>query len=145
MLGITIAMGIGGSVCSTTGAIKVLRIGVIYKALRNEKIPVYGRGLNVREWLYVADCAAAVLGAVEKADPGEIYNVGSGEEKRNIDVVKIILQILGKPEELIEFVKDRLGHDFRYSLNSQKIRSELGVINDSAMSKAFLFSSVSIK
>jgi dTDP-glucose 4,6-dehydratase len=98
---------------------------VILKALNGQKVPVYAKGENVREWLFVSDCAAAVFDTVEKGMAGEIYNVGSGEEKRNIDVVKAILKILGKPEDLIEFVKDRLGHDFRYSLNSDKLRREI--------------------
>ena len=76
--------------------------------------------------LRVSDCADAVFAVIEKGKINEIYNVGSGQEKRNIDVVKIVLNILGKPEELIEFVKDRLGHDFRYSLNGDKIERELG-------------------
>ncbi|WP_163328999.1 dTDP-glucose 4,6-dehydratase [Desulfurobacterium thermolithotrophum] len=99
---------------------------VILKALNNEPIPVYGTGENIREWLFVSDCAEAVFEIIEKGKPGEIYNVGSGEEKRNIDVVKSILQILNKPEDLITFVKDRPGHDFRYSLNTEKIEKELG-------------------
>jgi len=99
---------------------------VILKALNDKKVPVYAKGENVREWLFVSDCAEAVFETVEKGRAGEIYNVGSGEEKRNIDVVKTILKILGKTEDLIEFVKDRLGHDFRYSLNSDKIRQEIG-------------------
>jgi dTDP-glucose 4,6-dehydratase len=99
---------------------------IILKALRNEKIPVYGTGQNVREWLYVSDCADALFSVLEEGRTGEIYNVGSGEEKINIDVVKTVLKILGKPEDLIEFVKDRLGHDFRYSLNSDKIRKQIG-------------------
>lgn len=99
---------------------------VIFKALRDEKIPVYSTGENVREWLHVSDCIDAVFLILEKGKIGEIYNVGSGEEKRNIDVVKRILNILGKPERLIEFVKDRLGHDFRYSLNSRKIHEQIG-------------------
>ena len=99
---------------------------VIWKALHNEKVPVYARGENIREWLFVADCTDAVFEIVNNGKPGEIYNVGSGEERRNIDVVKMILQILGKSEDQIEFVKDRLGHDFRYSLNSHKIREEIG-------------------
>jgi dTDP-glucose 4,6-dehydratase len=99
---------------------------VILKALNDQKVPVYAKGENVREWLFVSDCAEAVFAAVEKGRAGEIYNVGSGEEKRNIDVVKTILKILGKTEDLIEFVKDRLGHDFRYSLNSDRIRQEIG-------------------
>jgi dTDP-glucose 4,6-dehydratase len=99
---------------------------IILKALRNEKIPVYGAGQNVREWLHVSDCADALFSVLEEGKTGEIYNVGSGEEKINIDVVKTVLKILGKPEDLIEFVKDRLGHDFRYSLNSDKIRKQIG-------------------
>ena len=99
---------------------------VVLKALNNEPIPVYGTGENRREWLFVSDCAEAVFEIIEKGKPGEIYNVGSGEERRNIDVVKSILQILNKPEDLITFVKDRPGHDFRYSLNTDKIERELG-------------------
>ena len=99
---------------------------VIFKALHDEKVPVYGQGLNIREWLYVDDCASAVLTVLEKAEPGSIYNIGSGNERQNIDVVKHIIKLLGKSEELIEFVQDRLGHDFRYSLNFDKIKKELG-------------------
>jgi dTDP-glucose 4,6-dehydratase len=108
---------------------------VILKALNNEKIPVYGAGQNVREWLFVSDCADAVFKILEQGQAGEIYNVGSGEEKKNLDVVQDILKILGKlvpeslyrgSEDLIEFVQDRPGHDFRYSLNSDKISEKLG-------------------
>jgi dTDP-glucose 4,6-dehydratase len=98
---------------------------VIYGALQNEKVPVYAKGENVREWLFVADCVEAVFRIIQNGITGDIYNIGSGEEKRNIDVVKAILQILGKTEEQIEFVKDRPGHDFRYSLNSDRICTEL--------------------
>ncbi len=99
---------------------------VILKALHQEPIPVYGKGENIREWLYVGDCAQAVLEILEKGKPGEIYNVGSGEERRNLDVVKKILDVLGKPHTLIEFVKDRPGHDFRYALNFEKVQKEIG-------------------
>ncbi|OMH40760.1 dTDP-glucose 4,6-dehydratase [Desulfurobacterium indicum] len=99
---------------------------VILKALNNEPIPVYGTGQNVREWLFVSDCADAVFSILEKGKPGEVYNVGSGEERRNIEVVKAILSLLNKPEGLITFVKDRPGHDFRYSLNTEKIEREIG-------------------
>ena len=99
---------------------------VILKALNDEPVPVYGTGENVREWLFVSDCAEAVFEIIEKGKPGEIYNVGSGEERRNIDVVRSILQLLNKPEDLITFVKDRPGHDFRYSLNTEKIEREIG-------------------
>ena len=99
---------------------------VILRALNNEPIPVYGTGENIREWLFVSDCAEAVFEIIEKGKPGEIYNVGSGEERKNIDVVRSILRILNRPEDLITFVKDRPGHDFRYSLNTEKIERELG-------------------
>ncbi|MCA9459232.1 MAG: dTDP-glucose 4,6-dehydratase [Nanoarchaeota archaeon] len=98
---------------------------VVLKALNNEKIPVYGNGENVREWLFVSDCANGVINILEKGKIGEIYNIGSGEERKNIDVIKAILKILGKSEDLIEFVKDRPGHDFRYSLNADKMKKEL--------------------
>jgi dTDP-glucose 4,6-dehydratase len=101
---------------------------VVVKALNNEPVPVYGTGENIREWLFVTDCAEAIFKIIEKGKPGEIYNVGSGEERRNIDVVKSILKLLGKSEDLITFVKDRPGHDYRYSLNSEKIEKELGWI-----------------
>ena len=99
---------------------------VILKALNSEKVPVYGKGENIREWLFVSDCINAVFEILEKGRIGEIYNVGSGEEKRNIDVVKAVLKLLGKPEDLIEFIKDRPGHDLRYSLNSDKISGQIG-------------------
>lgn len=104
---------------------KLIPLSVL-NALNYEKIPVYGNGLNSREWLYVTDCARAVLAALEKGREGEIYNVGSGEEWKNIDTVRLILDITGCPEDMAEFVRDRLGHDFRYSLDSGKIRRELG-------------------
>ena len=99
---------------------------IIMKAMNNEKVPVYAKGKNVREWLFVSDCADAVFQIMEKGEAGEIYNIGSGEEKRNIEVVKTVLALLKKPEDLIEFTKDRPGHDFRYSLNSDKIKGQLG-------------------
>jgi len=99
---------------------------IILKALRDEKIPVYGDGTNVREWLYVTDCAEGIMAAIDRCNAGDIYNIGSKEEKQNIEVAKAILQLLGKGEELIEFVKDRPGHDFRYSLDTTKAKSELG-------------------
>ncbi|MCX8054804.1 MAG: dTDP-glucose 4,6-dehydratase [Ignavibacteria bacterium] len=99
---------------------------VFLKAYNNEKIPVYGKGENVREWLFVDDTARAMLKIIENGKIGEIYNVGSSEERRNIDVVRKILDIMGKSDELIEFVKDRPGHDFRYSLSCDKIKQELG-------------------
>ncbi|MEM3769482.1 MAG: dTDP-glucose 4,6-dehydratase [Nitrososphaerales archaeon] len=98
----------------------------ITKALMDEPIPIYGDGSNVREWLYVEDCAKAIFAVMERGQPGEIYNIGSGVEKRNIEVVKTILKLFGKPETLITFVKDRPGHDYRYSLDITKIKKETG-------------------
>jgi len=99
---------------------------IILKALHEEKISVYGDGTNVREWLYVTDCAEGIMAAIDRGKAGEIYNIGSKEEKQNIEVAKAILKLLGKGEELIEFVKDRPGHDFRYSLDTTKAKRELG-------------------
>lgn len=96
---------------------------VILKALKDQSVPVYAKGENVREWLYVSDCAAAIFLILEKGRAGEIYNLGSGEEKKNIHTVREILRLLGKPENLIHYVKDRPGHDLRYSLDYSKLRA----------------------
>ena len=95
---------------------------MVKNALDGKRLPVYAKGLNRREWLYVDDCARGILAVLTKGATGEVYNIGSGQEERNIDVVRAILSILGKPESLIAFVKDRPGHDFRYSLDSSRIR-----------------------
>ncbi len=99
---------------------------VIAKAINGEEIPVYGTGENIREWLHVSDCVKGIMAVIERGKIGEIYNIGSAEERRNIDVVSTILRILNKPLELIRFIPDRPGHDFRYSLDSTKIKKELG-------------------
>ncbi|HCP09438.1 MAG TPA: dTDP-glucose 4,6-dehydratase [Thermodesulfobacterium commune] len=99
---------------------------VIIKALKGEPVPVYGSGNNIREWIFVEDCVHAIRLVLDKGTPGEIYNISSGEEKRNIEVVKEILKLLGKGDDIIRFVKDRPGHDYRYSTDSTKIRKELG-------------------
>ncbi len=110
----------------------------IHRVLKGGKIPVYGRGLNVREWLYVSDCVEGIILIMKKGKPDEIYNLGSGFRKRNIDLAKTILDKMSKPHSLIEFVKDRLGHDLRYSLDSAKIR-KLGwkprIVLDRGLSK----------
>lgn len=98
----------------------------IYRALNNQPIPIYGDGSNIREWLYVDDCVRGIYSLIEHGKIGEIYNLSSGEEKRNIDVVKFILSILNKDETLIKFVKDRPGHDYRYSSCSEKLKRETG-------------------
>ena len=99
---------------------------MIANALADKPLPVYGTGLNVRDWLYVEDHCAAIDLVLEKGQVGQVYNIGGHNEMRNIDVVKIILQALGKPESLITYVKDRKGHDMRYAVDPQKIQGELG-------------------
>jgi dTDP-glucose 4,6-dehydratase len=95
---------------------------VISKSLKNQSVPVYGKGHQIREWLHVADCARGIFLVLEKGNEGEIYNIGSCFEQRNIETVKTILRILGLKENLIRFVPDRPGHDFRYSVDCTKIR-----------------------
>ena len=99
---------------------------VVMLALRNERLPIYGTGNNVRDWLHVSDHCSAIDLILEKGRVGDIYNIGGDCERRNIDVVKSILQHLGKKEDLIEFVPDRKGHDLRYAIDNTKIRTELG-------------------
>ncbi len=99
---------------------------VIAKVLNDEQIPVYGNGDNVRDWIHVNDHCSAILKILEQGRVGEIYNVGANNEVSNIDLVKLLLKILGKSEELIEFVEDRPGHDRRYAIDSSKIQRELG-------------------
>jgi len=99
---------------------------MIYKALRDEKLPVYGKGENVRDWLYVEDHCTAIDNIVRKGQIGEVYNVGGHNEKANIEVVKTILRELGKSENLISFVQDRKGHDLRYAIDPTKMEKEFG-------------------
>jgi dTDP-glucose 4,6-dehydratase len=107
---------------------------VIIRALRGERLPVYGRGENVRDWLHVEDHAEALTLVLQHGRPGETYNVGGDSERRNIDVVRAICRLLDEMpesphrphERLIEFVTDRPGHDARYAIDATKIRSELG-------------------
>ena len=99
---------------------------MIAKAAADEPLPVYGKGENVRDWLYVADHCAALDKIIRCGREGEIYNIGGHNEHSNLDVVKTILQVLGKPESLITFVDDRPGHDLRYAVDPEKIHRELG-------------------
>ncbi len=108
---------------------------MILKCLREEPLPVYGQGTNVRDWLYVEDHASALINVVENGVPGETYNIGGSNERRNIDLVHDICMIMdklrprpsrAKHAELITFVEDRPGHDLRYAIDSQKIQRELG-------------------
>ncbi len=99
---------------------------MIAKALGGEKLPVYGDGKNIRDWLYVEDHCSGIMTVLEKGRYGEVYNIGGNNEWYNIDIVKLILKRLGKGEEYITFVKDRPGHDRRYAIDSGKIQRELG-------------------
>ena len=99
---------------------------MIINALNDKKLPVYGVGANVRDWLYVEDHCAAIDLILRKGRVGEVYNIGGHNERTNLDVVKTILKILGKGEDLIQFVTDRKGHDLRYAIDPAKIESELG-------------------
>ena len=96
---------------------------MIQKALHDEPLPVYGDGLNVRDWIHVLDHCRGIDTILQKGMPGEVYNIGANEEVTNIDLVKRILDCLGKPYELITYVDDRLGHDRRYAINSGKLRT----------------------
>jgi dTDP-glucose 4,6-dehydratase len=98
---------------------------MIINALNNKKLPVYGDGLYVRDWIFVHDHNKAINIVFEKGKPGEVYNVGASNEMPNIEIIKLILDYLDKPETLIEYVKDRPGHDRRYAIDSSKIRKEL--------------------
>ena len=98
----------------------------VTNALAGEKLPLYGDGLNVRDWVYVDDHSSAILAVLDKGRAGEVYNIGGGNERTNKEITFSILKILGKPESLVEYVKDRPGHDRRYAVDSSKIRRELG-------------------
>jgi dTDP-glucose 4,6-dehydratase len=97
---------------------------LITNAMEDRPLPIYGDGLNVREWIFADEHSRGVLLALERGTPGQVYNIGSGHEKTNLDVVREILRLMNKPETLIRFVKDRPGHDWRYSIDCSKIRRE---------------------
>ena len=99
---------------------------IIQKASRNESLPIYGKGENVRDWLYVGDHNNAIDLIVRNGKDGEVYNIGGHNERTNLQVVKTILKVLGKPESLITYVTDRPGHDLRYAMDPTKIETELG-------------------
>ena len=99
---------------------------MIANALADKPLPVYGKGLNVRDWLYVEDHCKAIYRILEDGRVGEVYNVGGHNEMRNIDIVKLICKELGKSEDLITYVEDRKGHDLRYAIDPTKIHNELG-------------------
>jgi len=97
----------------------------IILALNNDKIPIYGTGKNIRDWIFVEDHCDAIIDVLIKGKSGESYNISAGNEIDNITIIKKILTIIGKPLENVEFVEDRPGHDFRYSMESTKIRNTL--------------------
>jgi len=99
---------------------------MITRALADEPLPVYGKGENIRDWLYVEDHCSAIDLIIHKGREGEVYNIGGHNERTNLEVVKAILGVLNKPESLITFVKDRPGHDMRYAIDPAKIHNELG-------------------
>jgi len=99
---------------------------MIANAIEDRPLPVYGDGLNVRDWLYVEDCCRAIDAVLHKGKSGEVYNIGSRAEKANIEVVRLLLDLLDKPHSLIKYVTDRLGHDRRYATDPAKIEAELG-------------------
>ena len=99
---------------------------MIANALNDKPLPVYGDGKNVRDWLYVEDHCKAIDMILESGKIGEVYNIGGHNERTNLEVVKTVLSILGKSEDLITYVKDRPGHDMRYAIDPTKIKNELG-------------------
>ncbi len=108
---------------------------MISRALKEESLPVYGKGENVRDWLYVEDHCSAIDLVIRKGREGEIYNIGGHNERTNLEVVKTILRILGKSEDLITYVTDRPGHDMRYAIDPGKIHSELGWLPETTFDK----------
>ena len=99
---------------------------MIANALEDQALPVYGDGKNVRDWIYVTDHCEGIAVVMERGRPGEVYNLGGEAEEQNLDVVKSILALLGKPEDLVQFVADRQGHDRRYAMDITKATRELG-------------------
>jgi len=99
---------------------------MIANASADKELPVYGDGMNIRDWLFVRDHCEAILAVLEGGKTGEVYNIGGNNEYPNLDIVKLILKTLGKPESLIRFVTDRPGHDRRYAIDASKIKAELG-------------------
>jgi dTDP-glucose 4,6-dehydratase len=99
---------------------------MISNAMQDRELPVYGDGLNVRDWLYVEDCCRAIEAVLQRGRTGDVYNIGSRAEKTNLDVVHALLDLLGKPRSLVRFVADRPGHDRRYATDPSKIENDLG-------------------
>jgi len=98
----------------------------ITNLMADKKVPVYGDGLNVRDWIHVGDHCKAILTVVEKGVGGNVYNIGGNNERTNLEITKMLLKLLGKDESMMEYVKDRLGHDRRYAIDATLIKKELG-------------------
>jgi dTDP-glucose 4,6-dehydratase len=109
---------------------------MILNCLNNRKLPVYGDGMNVRDWIYVIDHNKAINLVFEKGKAGEVYNIGASNEMPNIEIIRLILKHLSKDESLIQYVKDRPGHDRRYAIDSSKIQNELGWIPEFTFEQA---------
>lgn len=99
---------------------------MLHNAKNDQPLPIYGDGMQIRDWLHVKDHCSAILTVLEKGEAGEVYNIGGNNERANIEIVKLILSVLGKSESLITYVKDRPGHDRRYAIDNTKITTELG-------------------
>ncbi len=98
---------------------------MITRALADQPLPVYGDGLNIRDWLHVEDHASAIWEVLTRGRLGQVYNIGGGAELPNIEVVRALLRVLGKPQSLIQYVTDRPGHDRRYAMNTEKLCREM--------------------
>jgi dTDP-glucose 4,6-dehydratase len=99
---------------------------MVTNLVEGRKVPVYGRGENVRDWLYVEDCCRAIELVLDRGRPGQVYNIGGESERHNIEVAKLVVKQMGLGEDAVEYVPDRPGHDFRYALDNTKIERELG-------------------
>ena len=99
---------------------------MLHNALEGKPLPVYGDGMQIRDWLHVSDHCSAILTVLDKGVRGEVYNIGGNNERANIEIVRLILDELGKPESLIRHVQDRPGHDRRYAIDNTKITGQLG-------------------
>lgn len=111
---------------------------MISKALANEKLPVYGKGINIRDWLYVEDHCKAIDLIIHKGRIGEVYNIGGHNEMKNIDIVRLILRKLKKSDSLINYVADRKGHDMRYAIDPSKMYKEFGWLPETTFSKGIV-------
>jgi dTDP-glucose 4,6-dehydratase len=107
-----------------------------FLAINNKIIPIYGNGKNIRDWIYVKDNCNAIIGVLKHGIAGEVYNIGGSNEKKNIEIVDEILSHLGLGQDYISYVEDRLGHDFRYSLDNSKIIDLIGTYNLTEFSSA---------